>query len=58
MVKDNCPGSRPKPLSTESYSCNKCGYEIEIFSDEEKIRCPKCKVEISREDIKKGDKNG
>lgn len=46
MAKDNCPGSRPKPLTTENYNCPNCGHEIEIFSDEFKTKCPKCKKEV------------
>jgi len=29
--------------------CPECRDEIEIFTDEEKITCPKCKREVTRE---------
>ena len=38
-----CPGSlgirQPKP---EYMNCPGCGYEVEIWSDEIKTRCPSC----------------
>lgn len=45
-----CPGSQsfsqPKP---ENVPCPFCGYEVEIWSDEVKARCPKCNEEFFRE---------
>jgi DNA-directed RNA polymerase subunit RPC12/RpoP len=39
----SCPGSRtikdPKP---EYVNCKRCGTELEIWSDEAKVTCPKC----------------
>jgi len=42
MLMDKCPGQDKKIISAESLKCSSCGYEIEVFSDEIKIRCPKC----------------
>jgi HD superfamily phosphodiesterase/predicted RNA-binding Zn-ribbon protein involved in translation (DUF1610 family) len=50
MVLFNCPGSQkfrqPEP---EIIKCPSCGAEIEIWTDEIKARCPRCKEEIMRE---------
>lgn len=44
MVLDKCPGAKgfhsPVP---EFKPCPKCGVEIEVWSDEIKAVCPKCK---------------
>jgi uncharacterized paraquat-inducible protein A len=40
-----CPGSigirEPKP---EYELCQRCGYEVEIWTDELKARCPRCRT--------------
>ncbi len=42
-----CPGSlnlrEPKP---EYQTCPRCGYEVEIWTDEVKARCPSCRTLI------------
>lgn len=49
MIISKCPGSlgfrQPQP---EIIKCLVCGSEVEIWTDEVKINCPKCKVEIMR----------
>lgn len=40
---EKCPGQDKRNLSQESIICNACGYDVEIFSDEPKVRCPRCK---------------
>ncbi|MFH1848332.1 MAG: HD domain-containing protein [Candidatus Omnitrophota bacterium] len=44
-----CPGSQffnqPKP---EAINCPRCGYEVEIWSDEIKTTCPGCKKTVMR----------
>ncbi len=42
MVKV-CEGRSIRNLEAKYYNCRKCGYEVEIFSDETKRRCPSCK---------------
>ncbi len=32
----------------ELIRCSKCGYPAEMFSDEIKVKCPKCKSAVSR----------
>ncbi|MBA3065085.1 phosphohydrolase [bacterium] len=43
-----CPGTDPRFLKVEVHKCQ-CGYEVEIFSDEVKAKCPKCKKDVFRE---------
>ncbi len=38
-----CPGQDPRNIKAEKMKCANCGYELEIFSDEVKVKCPKCK---------------
>jgi len=37
-----CPGQDTRKRSAEGIICAGCGYITEIFSDEIKIKCPKC----------------
>jgi len=46
----NCPGSQKfKQPQPETIKCASCGEEIEIWTDEIKAVCPKCKNTIMRE---------
>ena len=38
-----CPGQDDRNLKAEALKCPYCGYDLEIFSDEVKVRCPRCK---------------
>jgi NADH pyrophosphatase NudC (nudix superfamily) len=44
-----CPGQDKRNLKLEIIACSKCGYKVEIFSDEVKVSCPKCKNLVCRE---------
>ena len=44
-----CPGQDDRNLKSEILTCPNCGYKIEIFSDEIKVKCPKCKVLACKE---------
>ncbi len=46
---NKCPGQDFRKVSVESITCPGCGYAAEIFSDEIKIRCPRCNNPICRE---------
>ncbi|RJQ39316.1 MAG: phosphohydrolase [Dehalococcoidia bacterium] len=48
-MASKCPGQDDRNLRVELYKCPSCGEEVEIFSDELKIRCSKCKTPIYRE---------
>lgn len=38
-----CPSQDDRDLKSEIIKCPKCGYKAEIFFDETKAVCPKCK---------------
>ncbi len=44
-----CPGQDSQNLRVELHKCPKCGYMMEIFSDESGVRCSKCGEVIHRE---------
>ncbi|MCM8817072.1 MAG: phosphohydrolase [Candidatus Omnitrophica bacterium] len=44
-----CPGTDSRFLKVEIKKCCKCGYEVEIFSDESKVKCPVCKNYVRKE---------
>ena len=43
-----CPGQDSRNIKSEILTCPDCGYKVEIFSDEIKVKCPKCKIFICR----------
>lgn len=44
-----CPGQDDRNIKTETLTCADCGYKVEIFSDEVKVTCPRCKNLVCRE---------
>jgi hypothetical protein len=44
-----CPGQDDRNIKVETITCPDCGYRVEIFSDEAKITCPKCKGLVCRQ---------
>ena len=44
-----CPGQDDRSIKSEAIKCPDCGYQAEIFSDEIKVKCPKCRGLICRE---------
>lgn len=44
-----CPGQDSRNLRVELHKCPNCGYEIEIFSDEIKVKCSQCGENVYRE---------
>jgi hypothetical protein len=46
----HCPGQDPRKLKAETIVCP-CGYAVEIFSDEIKATCPRCKKAVIRETV-------
>ncbi len=47
-----CPGSRLfKSPVPEDVPCPRCGEQVEIWSDEVRATCPKCKSEVTREQL-------
>lgn len=48
-VNKSCPGLDPaylKDFSTNIIPCPKCGHEIEFFSGERRVKCPKCYTSV------------
>jgi DNA-directed RNA polymerase subunit RPC12/RpoP len=44
-----CPGQDSRNLRVALYKCSNCGADVEIFSDELKIKCSKCGQYVHRE---------
>ena len=44
-----CPGQDTRNLRAEIHPCPKCGYGVEIFSDESKVKCYQCGEIVYRE---------
>ena len=44
-----CPGQDSRKLRVELYKCPGCGAEVEIFSDEARVKCHKCGEFVHRE---------
>jgi len=45
----HCPGQDTRNLKSAIYKCPDCGAEVEMFSDETRIKCKKCKNWVYRE---------
>lgn len=50
-MPDKCPGQTGEVIRVGLYKCSSCSHEVEIFSDEIKVRCPKCGNIIYKEKI-------
>lgn len=46
-----CPGSDGRNLSTALYRCAHCGAEVEMFSDEIRVRCPACGAHVCKDSV-------
>ena len=46
-----CPGQNFGNLRASLHKCPKCGAEVEMFSDELKIRCKKCGGMVYKEKV-------
>jgi len=46
---EQCPGQNRRKVKPENIVCTHCGYLAEIFSDEIRVVCPKCKSLICKE---------
>lgn len=50
-MDSKCPGIDIRNLRVEEQVCKNCGYKVEVFSNEIKVICPKCKADVYRENI-------
>jgi len=41
-MMDKCPGQSSRYIKATYHKCPNCGYEVEIFSNELKVKCAKC----------------
>lgn len=49
MILPNCPGARRfRQPSPEIIKCSSCSAEAEIWTDEVRTTCPKCKNKVTR----------
>jgi DNA-directed RNA polymerase subunit RPC12/RpoP len=46
-----CPGQDMRKLRVEMHKCPNCGADVELFSDETRIRCQKCGAMVFREQM-------
>jgi hypothetical protein len=46
---NKCQGQDDRHIKAQMLTCSDCGYKVEIFSDEIKVSCPKCKGLVCRE---------
>ena len=46
-----CPGLDGKNLRAAIYKCPKCGAEVEIFSDEIRVKCRNCGEQVYTEKV-------
>jgi predicted RNA-binding Zn-ribbon protein involved in translation (DUF1610 family) len=44
-----CPGDDVRSLDSELYECPACSAEIEIFSNEERVKCYNCGNMVRRQ---------
>jgi DNA-directed RNA polymerase subunit RPC12/RpoP len=51
QVSGGCPGSDGRNLSVELYKCCTCGAEVEMFSDEVKVKCPECGTQVFKDAV-------
>ncbi len=48
---DRCPGQSSRNLKVGVYICKNCGQEVEIFSDELRVKCPGCGKFVHKEKV-------
>ena len=48
---DKCPSKSMRNLKAKIYKCRNCGGEVEMFSDELRTRCKKCRRFIFKDQL-------
>ena len=51
MFRNVCPGQDTRNLRVELYKCPHCGWEVEIFSNETRVKCFQCGEWVYREKL-------
>ncbi|MBN1344690.1 MAG: phosphohydrolase [Phycisphaerae bacterium] len=49
-MSTRCPGQDSRNLTAAFHRCPNCGAMVEIFSDEQRQRCPECKTMVFTEE--------
>ncbi len=44
-----CPGQDSRKLTVSYHPCPECRKPVEFFSDEIRVRCPRCKTMVHKE---------
>ena len=47
----HCPGQDGRNLTVSLHKCPNCGNEVEIFSDEMRVKCRKCGTYINKQQV-------
>ena len=47
----HCPGQDGRNLKVSLHKCPECGNEVEIFSDEMRVKCRKCGAYVNKEQV-------
>ena len=50
-MQSKCPGQDIRNLRVSVHLCPKCNAEVEIFSDEMKVKCQKCGTMVLKENV-------
>ena len=50
-MTSKCPGQDSRKLRVSLHICPNCGAEVEIFSDEVRLKCQKCGEYVYRDKI-------
>ena len=50
-MTSRCPGQDMRNLRAALYKCPNCGAEVEMFSDELKMKCGKCGQNVYKENV-------
>jgi len=50
-MQSKCPGQDIRNLRVSVHRCPECDAEVEIFSDEMKVKCQKCGTMVFKEKV-------
>jgi ribosomal protein S27E len=50
-MRQKCPGQDFRNLRSQLYKCPACGVEVEIFSNETKVKCHQCCKTVYKEKL-------
>lgn len=50
-MSSRCPGQDMRNLKVSLHKCPSCGHEVEIFSDETRVRCRNCGEMVHKEQV-------